>query len=96
MRAVKKKKKSILLRIALLVLFLYVVITLVQLQVDIHKSQQELLSIQESTRVQQFQNEELQQLLDSGDDDATIERIAREKFGYVRPEERVYIASAGD
>ncbi|MCI8497619.1 MAG: septum formation initiator family protein [Clostridiales bacterium] len=96
MRAVRKKKKSILLRIALLVLFLYVVITLVQLQVQIHNNQQELLSIQQAVHAQRLENDELQQLIDSGDSDATIERIAREKFGYVRPEERVYIASAGD
>lgn len=63
MKAVKKKKKSIFLRIALLAFSLYVIITLVQLQMDIGNKQKQLDAVQENILLQQQLNGDLKSKL---------------------------------
>ena len=41
-------------------------------------------------------NTELQRTLDSGDEAAYMERIARDKLGYVLPGEHIYVDMSGD
>ncbi len=36
------------------------------------------------------ENENLQDIIDNSDKDSYIERVAREKLGYVKPGEKVY------
>ena len=59
MKAVKKKKKSIFLRIALLAFSLYVIITLVQLQMEIGNKKKQLDAVQENILLQQQLNGDL-------------------------------------
>ena len=49
------------------------------------------MALQAKVEQQTNENKELQQLLDSGMDRAYIEKIAREKLGYVSPRERVFV-----
>ena len=95
MKAVKKKRKSILLRIAVFALAVYLVGSLVNLQLDISASQKKLDSVNEQIREETLKNEDLSALLDSGEDPEYIERMARE-MGYVYPDEQVIVAVNGN
>ena len=55
-----KRKKSIFLRVALLAFSVYVLVSLVQLQMDIQKRQQQLDDINEQIRIQSSLNEDVQ------------------------------------
>ena len=87
----KRKPKNIIFKIAVLVFAIAVVGRLVTLQVDIAQKKRELVALQDKVEQQTNENKELQQLLDSGMDRAYIEKIAREKLGYVSPRERVFV-----
>ncbi|HJD22328.1 MAG TPA: septum formation initiator family protein [Candidatus Gemmiger faecigallinarum] len=71
----------------------YLFINVLQCQMTISTKRQELASIQTELSEQQAQNEELSRSLDD-DEDAIIERIAREQ-GYARPNERVFYDIGG-
>ena len=71
----------------------YLFINVLQCQMTISTKRQELASIQTELSEQQAQNEELSCSLDD-DEDAIIERIAREQ-GYARPNERVFYDIGG-
>lgn len=86
MKAVKKKKKSIFLRIALLAFSLYVIITLVQLQMDIGSKQKQLDAVQENILLQQQLNGDLKSKLENPDE--YIEQEARDQ-NMVKPGEIV-------
>jgi len=62
---------------------------------QINKQQQKLESIEQQCVELEAKNAELQEVLDSGDEDAYIERVAREN-GYVKPNERVYVDISAD
>ena len=72
----------------------YLFINVLQCQMSISTKRQELASIQTELSEQQAQNEELSRSLDD-DEDAIIERIAREQ-GYARPNERVFYDIGGN
>ena len=82
----KKKKKSIFLRIALLAFSLYVIITLVQLQMDIGNKQKQLDAVQENILLQQQLNGDLKSKLENPDE--YIEQEARDQ-NMVKPGEIV-------
>ena len=86
MKAVKKKKKSIFLRIALLAFSLYVIITLLQLQMDIGNKQKQLDAVQENILLQQQLNGDLKSKLENPDE--YIEQEARDQ-NMVKPGEIV-------
>lgn len=71
----------------------YLFINVLQCQMSISTKRQELASIQTELSEQQAQNEELSRSLDD-DEDAIIERIAREQ-GYARPNELVFYDIGG-
>lgn len=95
MKAVKKKRKSILLRIAVFALAVYLVGSLVNLQLQISAKENELDDVNQQLREQTLKNEDLSALLDSGEDPEYIERMARE-MGYVYPDEQVIVAINGN
>ena len=86
MKAVKKKKKSIFLRIAFLAFSLYVIITLVQLQMEIGNKKKQLDAVQENILLQQQLNGDLKSKLENPDE--YIEQEARDQ-NMVKPGEIV-------
>ena len=64
-------------------------------QMELSSKQQELNAVTVQVERQTEKNAELSHLKDSGDEDAYVERIAREKLGYVRPDERVFVDITG-
>ena len=83
----RKKKKSIFLRVALLAFSVYVLVSLVQLQMDIQKRQQQLDDINEQIRVQTSLNEDVQNKTDHYE--RYLEEKSREQ-GMARPGETIY------
>lgn len=89
--AQRKAKKSKIMRIALLAFFVYVVVSFAVVQVDISKRKATLSEVQAEIDKQEYLNKEIQSILDSGGDAEYITRIAREKLGFVFPDERVFV-----
>lgn len=84
---------------ALLVVFaFYVVFTLVHQQVEISEKKEQLEALNEEIVIQEVKNDELKQVneFDDSENDAYIERVAREEFDYSKQGERVFINVAGE
>ena len=88
------KKRSVILTVLLLALVCYFVATLVSLQANVKAQEAVNASYSEQYEAQKAENNELQAVIDSGNEEDYIERIAREEYGYVKPDERVYYDSA--
>lgn len=91
----KMRLTTLTLRAGLVVLFAYLAATLISTQVQIVSRRQVLDEITQEVQVQQSTNKELQRTLDSGDENAYIERVAREKLGFALPDERVFVDMSG-
>ena len=93
-----KKKASIsglVAKLLVAVLGVSLIANLVSGQLQAARMRQELDEVTQQVAQQQEQNQELQQIMESGDEDAYIERVAREKLGYARPGERVFVDITG-
>ncbi len=102
---VKKKKTSdkrkllrVFLSAGLIVFAFYAVFTLVNQQVEISEKREQLEQLQGEIVVQELKNDELKQVYELEDDEnnAYIERVAREEFDYSKQGERVFINIAGE
>lgn len=94
----KRQKISIALSFAIIVFAFYAVFTLVNQQMEITEKTEQLDELQEQIVIQEVKNEEIKQVyeLDDDENDAYIERVAREEFDYSKQGERVFINVAGD
>lgn len=86
----KKQKFSFILSIGLLLVAGYFVISLVNVRMDIKEREKTAEDLQAQYEEQLAENARLQTVADGGNKDEYIERIAREKLGYVMPDEKVY------
>ena len=96
----KKQKRAPLLprfflRAGLVLIGGYLVAGLVFNQVDIAAKQKELQDLENQLEQQRQQNDELERVLESGSAQEIIERVARDKLGYAKPNERVFIDVTG-
>ena len=97
-RARKQKKKgfsALALRVGLVCVIGYLCVAWVFAQIDIVSKRQQLQNLQQQAEVQQAANDELRRVLDASDEAAYMERIAREKLGYVLPGEHIYVDMSG-
>ena len=90
-----KKSRNFLLKIALCVFVVYVVGMLISLQAQISAKQQEYAQVQEDISSQQAENQEILDSLEQ-DDEEYIERVAREKLGYAKPGDQIFVNIAGN
>ena len=74
---------------------LYLAGALITTQVEIVAKRQQLENITQQVNAQTAENMELQRTLESDDENAYIERVAREKLGYALPDERVFVDMSG-
>lgn len=86
----KKQKFSFILSLGLLLLAGYFVISLINVQMDIKDRKEQAEKLDAQYEEQLAENARLQGVVDGGNEDEYIERVAREKLGYVMPDERVY------
>ena len=87
MRAEFKEKQSIVFRVAVAALLVWVIISLFQLQIDIKGKRSELSDLQAQIVAQQRINEELEG--ENADDAEYLEQQARNK-GLAKPGEIIY------
>lgn len=85
---------AILIPAALVLLFFSMLAAYISDQVVISSKKQELAAVQAQISQQNAENEELQRVLDSGDDQIQ-ERIARDTYGYAAPNERIFVDMSG-
>lgn len=86
----KKRKTSFLLALGAFALAGYFAITLIQLQIQISEKKETLAQIQAQYNEKIAENEELEKIVEDGNEDEYMERIARDSLGYVKPGEKVY------
>ena len=61
----------------------------------ISRQQQKLEILNQQIASQSAKNDELSRVIENGSSEEQLERVARDKLGYVDPDERVYIDFAG-
>ena len=87
----KKGKKSTIGVIALLIIFIYLSYIAVNQQKLLYAKNLELDRIEDKITEEKKLNEELTKEKEMIEDDEYIEKIAREKLGMVKKNERVYV-----
>lgn len=95
----KKKKhtnKSILLRVMILGVCIYMIATLSGLWNTLSKSRKELETLNAQYAAEQNDIEELRAMLEDGSQSKIIEKAARERLGYIYPDEQVFIDISGN
>lgn len=95
MIAVKKRRKSVILRLLLLAFSVYILISLINYQVQLTNHRRDLAERQRTLEAKNLEVSELERLLESGTESQLIERAARERLGYVYPDEQVYVDLSG-
>lgn len=91
----EKRLFGLAVRIGLVCVCIYLCVSLVFAQIDIVSKRQQLENLTQQVAAQEAANTELQRTLDSGDEAAYMERIARDKLGYVLPGEHIYVDMSG-
>ena len=94
-----KKKRSlmgVLLRLAVAVVAVYLLVTFISGQMRLAEKKRELEGLQAQVTLQAEKNQELLRMMEADNEDAYVERTAREKLGYARPSERVFVDLTGE
>ena len=92
----KKRKGSLFVKLLLLAFILYSIYSLVQMYTGLAKSSQLLAEKRESEQELTLRNQELEKLLEEGNQGDMIERAARSKLGYAYSDEKVYTDISGN
>lgn len=93
-KKMKNRKHSIILAVLFCALVCYFVATLISLQMQVRAQEDDVESLKAQYQQQLDDNSELQQLIEEGNESEYIEKIAREQYGYAKPDERVYYDSS--
>ena len=88
-------KRSVILRIGIFVFAVFMVVKMGQLQVELVQNRSSLKAAREQLETTELKVQELQNLLENGTESDFIERVARERLGYVYADEEVYTDVAG-
>lgn len=86
----KLKKTSAITKIVILALIVYAVVSLISVKSRTAEARQEKQALQQKVTQISEANAELQYGIDHSTDDQTIEDIAREKLGLVKPGEVIF------
>ncbi|MBE7042593.1 MAG: septum formation initiator family protein [Ruminococcaceae bacterium] len=87
----QKQEKSKMTRALWAVVFLYVGYIFVQQQIRLHDLRVEEKEVSAEIEQAQQENKELTHVMDIMDTDEYIEKVARQKLGFVKPDEQVFI-----
>lgn len=94
----KKQKTSVTklaLRLSVIAAAVYLFVAFIGGQMQVTEKQRELDVLTAKVEEQSLKNAELERLMASGDEGAYVERVARERMGYARPDERVFVDISG-
>ena len=86
----KKRSNSIILSVIFFVVVLYFVATYASLQTKVNAEERALESLMATYEQQVSENAELEMIIENGNESDYIEKVAREQYGYAKPDERVY------
>lgn len=94
----KRKMRNVLLCLAAIGFVFYAVITIIDQSVRIAEKKAELSELQQHINVVEIQSDYLEQVRNytGSQKDEYMEKIAKEKLGYVSDGERIFINVAGD
>ncbi len=87
--------KSYIFRIALLGFAIYLVASCINLQVELANDKEKLAEQERINAESELEIERLSNLIENGDDADFIENAARERLGFVFPDEVVYKSISG-
>lgn len=90
----KNRKHSIILGVLFCALVCYFVATLISLQTKVRAEENSLEDLKASYQQQLNENAELEMIIENGNESDYIEKVAREQYGYAKPDERVYFDSS--
>ena len=90
-----KHEKSIIVRLLVLGVSVYMIITLTSLFGQLSKKRSELIERQEVLANMQLELDDLKTLLNEGTQSQIIEKAARERLGYVFADEEVFLDISG-
>lgn len=96
MASSSKRQSSIILRIVLLLFAVFMIYYLGSLIKEFSSAESNLNASKTKQNELELKVEELSNLLENGNDQDFIERAAREKLGYVYPDEHKYIDISGN
>ena len=91
----RKKRKSVFLRLGILLIAVYLIVSLTTLQINLMETRGKLEMLQSDIEQRKLKNAELLKLLDTGSEKDFIERAARDRLGYVYADEIVYTDISG-
>lgn len=94
-KAKLKNRKSVILRLCMVLVVTYAAIYLIDMQVTLSARAEQLDELTQAVEAQRLANKELERQLEAGVDEEYIENVARDKLDYVYPNERVFIDISG-
>ncbi len=89
------RRHSIIVRVALLGVMIYLIVTNTNLQIELSRKQAELNQWYSDIEAVNFNNQELINILENGTESDFIERAARDRLGYVYANEEVFTDISG-
>ena len=92
-KKIKNRKHSLILGVLFCALVCYFVATFISLQTKVRAEEKILENLKTSYQQQIDDNAELQMIIENGNEADYIEKVAREQYGYAKPDERVYYDS---
>lgn len=96
MKQKPKRKKSIIVRVIVLGVSVYMIITLMGLGNELARAKSELDKYENQRDALKLTIQEYEALLESDSHNAIIEKAARERLGYVYSDEEIYIDISGN
>lgn len=96
MKQKPKRKKSVIVRLIVLAVSVYMIVTLVSLGNQLSNDRETLKQYENQRDMLKLENEELRALLDSDSHSEIIEKAARERLGFVYSDEEIYIDISGN
>lgn len=85
-----KRKFSFIMIVLFLSVAVIFVVSLVAINKEIKEQKAEVAQLESKCEAQEAENNELQSMVDSGNEDEYLEKVAREKYGYINQGDRVY------
>lgn len=95
MKKKRKRNKSIILRLLIVGVCVYMIATLAGLWNTLAEKQEEKAELQQEINISENEIKELKELLEEGSESRIIEKAARERLGYVYPDEQVFVDISG-
>lgn len=91
----RKKNRKLFFRFILFIFIVWVLWSIVSLQFDLAQRRREYAQIQSQLEEKNITNAELKDLIENGGDEKYKIKIARERLGYVYPDEIVFVDYSG-